>query len=222
MMRIGDKVPDFKAETNHGRISLYDYMGKDWCILFSHPKDFTPVCTTELGEAARLAEQFAARGCRLLGLSVDPATHHEKWTQDIKEVTGHAPRFPMIADTDLGVSKMFGMLPVEANGSAEARTAADNATVRTVFVIGSDKTIKMSLAYPMSTGRNFTELLRVVDSLRLTAEQKVATPVNWQAGEDVFILPSVGEDDARAMFGSWQSPRPYMRIVPQPGMGQSA
>lgn len=216
MMKIGEKVPDFTAETNHGEIGLYEFMGEDWCILFSHPKDFTPVCTTELGEAARMAEAFAARGCKILGLSVDPATSHDEWSKDIETVTGHKPHFPMIADTDLKVSKMFGMLPADADGPVEQRTAMDNATVRTVFMIAPDKTIRMAMAYPMSTGRNFTELLRVLDSLQLTAHRKVATPANWEAGDDVFILPSVSEEEARGLFGSWKAPRPYMRIVPQP------
>ncbi|MEM7779310.1 MAG: peroxiredoxin [Pseudomonadota bacterium] len=217
MLTIGHKVPDFAAITNCGELSFYDWLGDDWCVLFSHPKDFTPVCTTELGEAARLAGRFEERGAKLLGLSVDAADRHHEWCKDIREVSGFSPAFPMIADTDLEVSKMFGMLPADATGNSDERSAMDNATVRTVFMIGPDKTVKMAMAYPMSTGRSFNELLRVLDSLQLTAQQKVATPAEWQPGDSVFILPAINDDDAAEMFGSWSSPLPYMRIVPQPG-----
>lgn len=222
MLTIGHPVPDFSAETNLGRIDFHDWMEDKWCVLFSHPKDFTPVCTTELGEAARLSDEFERRGAKLIGLSIDDAQRHEAWSSDIAKVTGYTPAFPMIADTDLAVSKIFGMLPADAFGEAEERTAADNATVRTVFMIAPDKTVRMAMAYPMSTGRNFPEMLRVLDSLMLTARQMVATPVNWQQGEDVFILPSVPDSDAKEMFGKWDSPLPYMRVVPQPGMTEAA
>lgn len=222
MLTIGNMVRDFRAETNCGAIDFHDWMEDKWCVLFSHPKDFTPVCTTELGEAARLSAEFERRGAKLIGLSVDGAERHNDWSKDIEKVTGFTPAFPMIADTDLKVSKMFGMLPADAEGSAEERTAADNATVRTVFMIAPDKTVRMAMAYPMSTGRNFAELLRVIDSLQLTANNQVATPVNWQQGDDVFILPSIGDEQAAEMFGSWTSRLPYMRIVPQPKMADAA
>lgn len=216
MLTIGDRVPDFRAETNCGEIQFHDWIGDNWCVLFSHPKDFTPVCTTELGEAARLAGDFDARGAKLIGLSVDAADRHDAWSRDIEKVAGQSPSFPMIADTDLKVSKMFGMLPADAQGHSDERTAMDNATVRTVFMIAPDKTIKMAMAYPMSTGRSFKELLRVLDSLILTAERKVATPANWEPGDDVFILPSIADAEAEQMFGKWSAPLPYMRIVPHP------
>lgn len=222
MLTIGHKVPDFVAHTNCGDINFYDWMGDDWCVLFSHPKDFTPVCTTELGEAARLAGKFEARGAKLMGLSVDAADRHTAWSSDIEKVTGFAPAFPMIADTDLEVSKLFGMLPADATGNSDERTAMDNATVRTVFMIAPDKTVRMAMAYPMSTGRSFQELLRVLDSLQLTAEKKVATPAEWQPGDAVFILPSVSDAEAAKMFDSWSAPLPYMRIVPQPEMSHGA
>lgn len=218
MLTIGHTVPNFTANTNCGPVDFYEWMGDDWCVLFSHPKDFTPVCTTELGEAARLAGKFGERGAKLMGLSVDAADRHDAWAVDIKKVSGFAPAFPMIADTDLSVSKMFGMLPADAEGNSDDRTAMDNATVRTVFMIAPDKTVKMAMAYPMSTGRSFKELLRVLDSLKLTAEKKVATPAEWEPGDAVFILPSVTDEAAADMFDSWKSPLPYMRIVPQPEM----
>lgn len=222
MLTIGHTVPDFTAQTSCGPINFYDWMGDHWCVLFSHPKDFTPVCTTELGEAARLAGKFEERGAKLLGLSVDAADRHDAWSKDIKKVTGFAPAFPMVADTDLAVSKMFGMLPADAAGNSDERTAMDNATVRTVFMIAPDKTVRMAMAYPMSTGRSFKELLRVLDSLQLTQEQKVATPAEWEPGDAVFILPSISDEKAAEMFGSWNAPLPYMRIVPQPGLKEVA
>lgn len=216
MLTIGHTVPNFTAVTSSGSVNFYEWVGDAWCVLFSHPKDFTPVCTTELGEAARLAGRFEEKGAKLMGLSVDSSEKHQDWSNDIKSVTGFAPAFPIIADTDLAVSKLFGMLPADASGSAEERTAADNATVRTVFIIAPDKTVRMAMAYPMSTGRSFKELLRVLDSLQLTAEKQVATPAEWQPGDAVFIVPSVSDEAAAEIFGSWSAPLPYMRIVPQP------
>jgi alkyl hydroperoxide reductase subunit AhpC len=216
-LQIGDIAPDFEAETTEGRIRFHEWIGDSWCVLFSHPKDFTPVCTTELGYMAKQKPEFDARNCKIIGLSVDPVQNHVRWSQDIKDAMGYAPNYPMIGDTDLSVSKLYGMIHPNATGSAEGRTAADNATVRNVFVIGPDKAIKLLIVYPMSTGRNFDEVLRVIDSLQLTAKHKVATPVNWQQGEDVIIVPSVSDEDAKAKFpGGWQAPKPYMRIVPQP------
>ncbi len=216
-LAIGDVAPDFAAETTLGKIRFHDWVGERWCVLFSHPKDFTPVCTTELGEMARLKPEFEKRNCAILGLSVDPVGRHDEWSDDIQELTGHAPNFPMVGDGDLSIAKLYGMLPAEAVGGSGFRTAADNATVRTVFIIGPDKKIRLTISYPMSTGRNFQEVLRAIDSLQLTEQHKVATPVNWKQGEDVIIVPSVSDEDARAAFpDGWEAPKPYMRIVPQP------
>ena len=216
-LRIGDTAPDFEAETTEGRIRFHEWLGGSWGVLFSHPKDFTPVCTTELGYMARLKPEFDKRNAKILSLSVDPVEHHAKWAADILETQGCAPNYPMIGDTDLKVSKLYGMLPAESGSTSEGRTAADNATVRTVFVVGPDKRVKLMLSYPMSTGRNFDEVLRVLDSMQLTARHKVATPVNWQRGDDVIILPSVSDDEARQKYpDGWNAPRPYLRIVPQP------
>ncbi|HEX7776555.1 MAG TPA: peroxiredoxin [Parvibaculum sp.] len=216
-LSIGSKAPDFEAETTEGRIRFHDWIGSSWAVLFSHPKDFTPVCTTELGYMARMKPEFDKRGVKIIGLSVDPVTNHKKWSADIAETQGAAPNYPMIGDTDLAVSKLYNMLPAETPGTSEGRTAADNATVRTVFVIGPDKLIKLMLLYPMSTGRNFDEVLRVIDSMQLTAKHKVATPVNWKQGEDVIIVPSVSDEDARKTYpDGWRAPKPYLRFVPQP------
>jgi thioredoxin-dependent peroxiredoxin len=216
-LRINDVAPDFEAETTEGRIRFHDWIGNSWAVLFSHPKDFTPVCTTELGYMARIKSEFDKRGAKIIGLSVDPVDNHAKWADDIKETQGFAPNYPMIGDTDLQISKAWGMLPAAANGDALKRTASDNQTVRNVFVIGPDKKIKLILVYPMTTGRNFDEVLRVIDSLQLTAEHKVATPVNWKSGEDVIIAGSVTDEAAREIYPrGWKAPRPYIRIVPQP------
>lgn len=216
-LRIGDPAPDFTAETTEGRIKFHDWMGDAWCVLFSHPKDFTPVCTTELGYMARLKSEFDRRGCKVIGLSVDPVESHEQWSADIAETQGHAPNYPMIGDPKLEVAKLYGMLPANAGETSEGRTALDNATVRNVFVIAPDKTIRLIIAYPMTTGRNFDEVLRVIDSLQLTAAHKVATPVNWKAGDDVIIVPAVTDDEARKRYpDGWYAPKPYLRIVPQP------
>jgi alkyl hydroperoxide reductase subunit AhpC len=216
-LRINDTAPDFKAETTLGPVSFHEWVGDGWAILFSHPKDFTPVCTTELGYLAGLEPEFAKRNCKIIGLSVDPVTNHARWAADIQETQGHAVAYPMIGDSDLSVAKLYDMLPADSGTTSEGRTAATNATVRTVFVIGPDKKIKLMLSYPMSTGRNFDEVLRVLDSIQLTASHKVATPVNWKLGEDVIILPSVSDDEARQKYpGGWRSPKPYLRIVPQP------
>ena len=215
-LRINDTAPDFTVETTQGTISFHEWIGDGWAILFSHPKDFTPVCTTELGYVAKLAPEFAERNCKVIGLSVDPVDNHSKWAADIEETQGYAVNFPMIGDPELKVAKLYDMLPAEAGETCEGRTAANNATVRTVFVVGPDKKIKLTLAYPMSTGRNFDEVLRVLDSMQLTAKFKVATPVNWKEGDDVIILPSVGEEEARERFGTWKAPKPYLRIIPQP------
>jgi len=216
-LRIGQTAPDFTAETTEGEITFHDWIGESWCVLFSHPKDFTPVCTTELGEMARLKPEFEKRNCKIVGLSVDPVENHLVWSRDIEETTGVAPNYPMIGDVTLSVAKLYGMLPAETAGAAQGRTAADNATVRSVFIIGPDKQIKLILTYPMSTGRNFNEILRVLDSLQLTARHKVATPVNWTQGEDVIIVPAVSDEDAKKAFpDGWRAPKPYMRIVPQP------
>jgi alkyl hydroperoxide reductase subunit AhpC len=210
-------APDFAAQTTHGEIRFHDWIGDGWAVLFSHPKDFTPVCTTELGYLAGLEPEFAKRNCKIVGLSVDGADTHESWKSDIRETQGHAVEYPLIADTDLEVSRLYCMLPADENGSAAERTAVDNATVRTVFVIGPDKCIKMMLSYPMSTGRNFDEILRVLDSLQLTASHSVATPANWKHGDDVIIAPSVSDDDARVKYpNGWRSETPYIRFVPQP------
>ncbi len=216
-LRINDEAPNFTAETTEGRITFHDWIGSGWAILFSHPKDFTPVCTTELGYMAGLKAEFDKRNCKIIGLSVDPVGNHQKWSKDIEETQGHAVNYPLIGDPELKVAKLYDMLPAGAGGTSEGRTPADNATVRTVFLIGPDKKIKMQLTYPMSTGRNFDEVLRVLDSCQLTAKHQVATPVNWKQGEDVIIVPSVSDDDARKKFpGGWKAPKPYLRIVPQP------
>lgn len=217
-LRLNETAPDFKAETTQGPISFHEWIGNGWAVLFSHPKDFTPVCTTELGYMAKLAPEFAKRNCKIIGLSVDPVENHSKWAEDIKETQGFAPNYPMIGDRDLAVAKLYDMLPAEEPGTSEGRTAATNATVRTVFIIGPDKKIKLMLTYPMTTGRNFNEILRVLDSMQLTAAHKVATPVNWENGDDVIIVTSVSDDEAKQKFpGGWKAPKPYLRIVPQPG-----
>jgi alkyl hydroperoxide reductase subunit AhpC len=216
-LQLGDTAPDFEADTSEGRIRFHDWIGDSWAVLFSHPKDFTPVCTTELGYMAKIKPDFDKRGVKIIGLSVDAASDHERWARDIEETQGYAPNYPIIADGDFQVSKLYGMLPAEVSGDAAARTPADNQTVRNVFVIGPDKKIKLILVYPMTTGRNFDEVLRVIDSLQLTANHKVSTPVNWKPGEDVIIAGSVSNDQAREMFGEWREPKPYIRIVPQPG-----
>ena len=216
-VRIGDEAPDFSAETTQGTINFHEWIGDGWAILFSHPKDFTPVCTTELGYMAGLKPEFERRNCKVVGLSVDPVTDHSEWIKDIEETQGHAPTYPLIGDTDLKVAKLYDMLHPNASGSAKGRTAMDNATVRSVFVIGPDKKIKTTLTYPMSTGRNFDEVLRLLDSIQLTAQHKVATPVNWKDGDDVIILPAVSNDEAKEKYPEgWKSPKPYIRIVSQP------
>ncbi len=216
-LRIGDEAPDFTAQTTQGPIKFHDWIGNGWAILFSHPKDFTPVCTTELGYMARLKPEFDRRNTKILGLSIDSVGDHERWANDIEETQGHAPNYPIIGDANLEVAKLYDMIHPNASGEAAKRTAADNATVRSVFVIGPDKKIKLMLTYPMSTGRNFDEVLRVLDSMQLTARHKVATPVNWRQGEDVIILASVPDEEAKKQFpDGWQAPRPYLRIVPQP------
>jgi alkyl hydroperoxide reductase subunit AhpC len=216
-LRIGDEAPDFTADTTAGKISFHEWIGNGWAILFSHPKDFTPVCTTELGYMARLKPEFDKRNTKILGLSIDAVGDHERWANDIKETQGTAPNYPIIGDSNLEVAKLYDMIHPNASGEAKGRTAADNATVRSVFMIGPDKKIKLILTYPMSTGRNFDEVLRVLDSMQLTAKHKVATPVNWKQGEDVIILASVSEEDAKKAFpDGWKAPRPYLRIVPQP------
>ena len=215
--QIGDTAPDFEAETTQGRIKFHDWIGDSWAILFSHPKDFTPVCTTELGYMAKLAPEFERRNVKVIGLSVDPVANHALWSVDIEETQGAAPNYPMIGDTDLKISKLYGMLPASAAGDSSTRTPADNYTVRNVFVIGPDKKIKLIIVYPMTTGRNFDEVLRVIDSLQLTAAHRVATPVNWKQGEDVIIAGSVSDEEARKIYpNGWTAPRPYLRIVPQP------
>jgi thioredoxin-dependent peroxiredoxin len=216
-LQIGDAAPDFEAQTTDGPIRFHEWIGDSWAVLFSHPKDFTPVCTTELGYMARLKPEFDRRGVKVVGLSVDPVDDHARWASDIEQTQGAAPNYPMIGDDDFAVSKLYGMLSDDVSGDAGARTPADNQTVRNVFVIGPDKKIKLLLVYPMTTGRNFDEVLRVVDSLQLTAKHKVATPVNWRQGDDVIIAGSVSDDEARARYPEgWESPRPYIRIVPQP------
>jgi len=216
-LQINDEAPDFEAETTEGRIRFHDWAGGSWVVLFSHPKDFTPVCTTELGYMARIKPEFDRRDVKIIGLSVDPVDSHTKWASDIEETQGHAPNYPMIGDANFAVSKLYGMLPAETSGDAGARTPADNQTVRNVFVIGPDKKIKLVLVYPMTTGRNFDEVLRVIDSLQLTARHKVATPVNWKRGEDVIIAGSVSDEEARKTYPQgWEAPRPYIRVVPQP------
>jgi thioredoxin-dependent peroxiredoxin len=216
-LTIGDTAPDFEAETTEGRINFYDWIGDSWAVLFSHPRDFTPVCTTELGYMAKIKPDFDRRNVKIIGLSVDPVDNHAKWAADIEETQGTAPNYPMIADTDFKVSKLYGMLPADVSGDPTARTPADNQTLRNVFVIGPDKKIKLVLIYPMTTGRNFDEVLRVIDSLQLTANHKVATPAQWQEGDDVIIAGSVSDDDAKVTYpDGWKSPKPYIRIVPQP------
>ena len=217
-IRIGDEAPNFTAETTEGTINFHEWMGEGWAVLFSHPKDFTPVCTTELGYMASLKPEFDKRNVKIIGLSVDPVENHKRWSQDIGEATGHAPNYPMIGDTDLKVSKLYGMLPATVEGTSEGRTAADKMTVRNVFVIGPDKKVKLMIVYPMSTGRNFDEVLRVIDSLQLTAKYSVATPVNWKDGEDCIIVPAVTDEQAKEKFpGGWKTVKPYLRVVPQPG-----
>jgi thioredoxin-dependent peroxiredoxin len=216
-LTIGDTAPDFQAETSEGTIQFHDWIGDSWAVLFSHPKDFTPVCTTELGYMAKIKPEFDRRNVKIIGLSVDPADSHEQWAVDIEETQGHAPNYPIIGDADFNVSKLYGMLPADTSGAASERTPADNQTVRNVFVVGPDKKIKLVLVYPMTTGRNFDEVVRVIDSLQLTAEHKVATPVNWQQGDDVIIAGSVSDDEAKETYpDGWQTPKPYIRIVPQP------
>jgi alkyl hydroperoxide reductase subunit AhpC len=213
-LRINDTAPDFTAETTTGPIRFHDWIGDSWAILFSHPKDFTPVCTTELGYMAKLEPEFTRRNCKLIGLSVDPVDDHERWANDIQQTQGYLPKYPMIGDTNLKVAKLYNMLPADETGSAEGRTAAANATVRTVFVVGPDKKIKLMMSYPMTTGRNFDEILRVLDSLQMTANHEVATPVNWKPGDDVIIAGSVSDDDAKKLFPQgWKAPKPYLRIV---------
>jgi thioredoxin-dependent peroxiredoxin len=215
--RINDTAPDFTADTTQGPIKFHEWIGEGWAILFSHPKDFTPVCTTELGYMAGLQPEFAKRNTKIIGLSIDPVSNHGKWAADIEETQGHKVTYPMIGDPELKIAKLYGMLPGDAGDSCEGRTAADNATVRTVFVVGPDKKIKLQLSYPMSTGRNFDEVLRVLDSIQLTAKHKVATPANWKSGDDVIILPSVSNEEAQQKYpDGWKAPKPYLRIVKQP------
>jgi alkyl hydroperoxide reductase subunit AhpC len=216
-IRINDTAPDFTADTTQGTIHFHDWIGDGWAVLFSHPKDFTPICTTELGYMAGLAGEFAKRNTKIIGLSVDPVTSHAKWAADIQETQGHAVTYPMIGDPELKIAKLYDMLPADAGETSEGRTAANNATVRTVFVVGPDKKVKLMLVYPMNTGRNFDEVLRVLDSMQLTATHKVATPANWKQGDDVVIMGSVSDDEAKKTYpNGWRSPKPYLRIVPQP------
>jgi thioredoxin-dependent peroxiredoxin len=216
-LQLGDVAPDFEAQTTEGPMHFHQWIGDSWAVLFSHPKDFTPVCTTELGYMAKLKPEFDKRNTKVLGLSVDPVDSHQRWSQDIKETQGVAPNFPMIGDTDLKISKLYGMLPATLEDTCDGRTAVDNQTVRNVFVIGPDKKVKLIIVYPMSTGRNFDEVIRVIDSLQLTAKHKVSTPVNWKQGDDVIIGGSVSDEDAKKIYPKgWKSPRPYLRIVPQP------
>jgi alkyl hydroperoxide reductase subunit AhpC len=216
-LQLGEIAPNFEANTTQGRIHFHEWLGNSWAVLFSHPKDFTPVCTTELGYMAKIKPEFDKRGVKIIGLSVDPVDRHAKWAEDIKETQGFAPNFPMIGDPDLTISKLYGMLPASASGSSEGRTPADNQTVRNVFVIGPDKKIKLILIYPMTTGRNFDEVLRVIDSMQLTAKHRVATPANWKEGDEVIIAGSVSDEEAKKIYpDGWKSPRPYIRIVPQP------
>ena len=217
-LQIGDMAPDFEAQTTEGPVRFHEWIGNSWCMMFSHPKDFTPVCTTELGYMAKIKPEFDKRNCKVIGLSVDPVSNHEKWAADIEETQGYAPNYPMIGDSDLKISKLYGMLPADLDGVAAGRTAADNQTVRNVFIIAPDKTIKLMISYPMSTGRNFDEVLRVLDSVELTAAHKVATPVNWKPGEDVIIVTSVSDEEARTKFpDGWKTVKPYIRVVQQPG-----
>jgi alkyl hydroperoxide reductase subunit AhpC len=216
-LQINDTAPDFEAETTAGQIRFYDWVGDSWCVIFSHPKDFTPVCTTELGYMAKIKPEFDKRNCKILGLSVDSVDDHKRWSKDIEEVMGAKPEYPMIGDGELKVAKLYGMLPAGAGDTAKGRTAADNATVRNVYIIGPDKKVKLMISYPMSTGRNFAEILRALDSLQLTAKHQVATPVNWQDGEDVIIVPAVSDEAARQKYpAGWKSPKPYIRFVSQP------
>jgi len=215
-LQLGDTAPDFEADSTEGAIRFHDWIGDSWVVLFSHPKDFTPVCTTELGYMAKIKPDFDSRGVKIIGLSVDPTGKHEQWAKDIEETQGYAPNYPIIGDSEYKVSKMYDMLPADVSGDPAERTPADNQTVRNVFVIGPDKKIKLILVYPMTTGRNFDEVLRVIDSLQLTAKHRVATPVNWKQGEDVIIAGSVSNDEAKQIFGEWKEPKPYIRIVPQP------
>jgi len=216
-LRIGERAPDFQADTTQGRIGFHQWLEQSWGILFSHPKDFTPICTTELGSMAKLKPEFDRRGVKLIGLSVDPVERHQAWAKDIEETQGFAPNYPMIGDPSLEIAKLYEMLPAEAGDSADGRTAADNQTVRTVYVIGPDKKVKLMIAYPMTTGRNFDEILRVIDSLQLTANHRVATPANWRSGDDVVIAGSVTNDEAKNIYpDGWKEPKPYIRIVPQP------
>jgi alkyl hydroperoxide reductase subunit AhpC len=216
-LKLGDVAPDFEAQTTEGPIRFHDWVGDSWAVIFSHPKDFTPVCTTELGYMAKLKPEFDRRNTKVIGLSIDPVDNHKRWAADIAETQGHAPNYPMIGDTDLSISKKYGMLPADLEGTCDGRTAADNQTVRNVFVVGPDKKVKLIIVYPMTTGRNFDEVLRVIDSLQLTAKHKVSTPVNWKNGDDVIIAGSVSDDEAKVKYpGGWKSPKPYIRIVPQP------
>jgi len=216
-LTIGDTAPDFTAETTEGTINFHEWLGDDWGVIFSHPRDFTPVCTTELGYMASIKPEFDKRGVKIIAVSVDPSENHERWAKDIEETQGTAPNYPIIADTDFNVAKSYGMLPADVEGDPTARTPAQNQTLRNVFVIGPDKKIKLVLIYPMTTGRNFDEVLRVIDSLQLTAKHRVATPVNWKPGEDVIIAGSVSDDEAKKIYPQgWKAPRPYLRIVPQP------
>jgi thioredoxin-dependent peroxiredoxin len=215
-LKLGDTAPDFEADTTEGRIRFHDWIGDSWAVLFSHPKDFTPVCTTELGYMASIQPEFERRNTKIIGLSVDTTSDHEGWVRDIEETQGHAPNYPIIGDADFEISKLYGMLPAETSGDAKDRTPMDNQTVRNVFVIGPDKKVKLIFVYPMTTGRNFDEVLRVVDSLQLTAKHKASTPVNWKRGEDVIIAGSVSNAEAQELFGEWEEPKPYIRIVPQP------
>jgi alkyl hydroperoxide reductase subunit AhpC len=215
-LAINDTAPDFEAETTQGRIKFHDWIGDSWAVLFSHPKDFTPVCTTELGYMAKIQPEFDKRGVKIMGLSIDQSADHERWIDDIEETQGSRPEYPIVADSDFNVAKLYEMLPASTSGDPKTRTPADNQTVRNVFVIGPDKKIKLILVYPMTTGRNFDEVLRVIDSLQLTAKHKVSTPVNWQQGDNVIISGSVSNDQAKELFGEWESPKPYIRIVPQP------
>ena len=215
-LQLGDTAPDFHAQTTEGEIDFHDWIGDSWAVLFSHPKDFTPVCTTELGYMAKIKPEFDKRDVKIIGLSVDSTGDHEAWSKDIEETQGAAPNYPIIGDADFNVAKQYGMLATDVSGDAKARTPADNQTVRNVFVIGPDKKIKLILVYPMTTGRNFDEVLRVIDSLQLTAKHKVSTPVNWQQGDDVIIAGSVSNDEAKELFGDWEEPKPYIRVVPQP------
>ena len=217
-LRINDEAPNFTAATTQGAINFHEWIGNGWAILFSHPKDFTPVCTTELGYVAKLAPEFAKRNCKVIGLSVDPVDRHVQWEKDIEETQGHAVNYPMIGDSDLAVAKLYNMLPADEAGTAEGRTAATNATVRSVFIVGPDKKIKLMMTYPMTTGRNFDEILRVLDSMQLTAKHRVATPVNWKNGDEVIIVPAVSDEEAKGIFtAGWKTLKPYLRLTKQPG-----